>query len=403
MVAMAQQPKSVSCEVTYKGSVTPKATKYLKSDAISMDFKATIDLSGSDAGNLKAVQAAFQSEMDSRIGKQLDHLNKWLSERDDVINDMVKRFETLKKEGFPDGPAAAQQRAKTIKELGELAIKIQKYPEDYATIVQDWGQNCRDQQGQISMQLAVKKARITTFDDKSFRVRAGQAIKGVLIVAAIAVSVAAIVVSAGATAPLFIGLAAAGATIAGLSNLTNLGKNIVDNINMEKRILANAQKDVEAIQAAFTGVKDKNTALFKHIQELGNLIKKREGDIAKLQNDLLPAKAALGGYTRDITKLTGDPTVNASEITAKTKAAADLTTKMKETEARIATLKAENTKGEDLLKTLSSLNVDLDKISGNTPNTVLGNLKDRFSKIEGWTDLGNTMGGLVNSAAGIHS
>jgi hypothetical protein len=290
-----------------------------------------------------------------------------------------------------------------MKELAELAVKMDKYPDEYATIVQNWAQNCRDQQGQISIQQAVKKARITTFDNKSWRVRAGQVVKGVLIVAAIAVSVAAIVVSAGATLPLFIGLASAGAAIAGLSNLTNLGKNIVDNANMEKRILANATKDVEAIAAAFSGTKEKNAALFKHVQELGNLMKKREGDIAKLQNDLLPAKAAVAGYSRDIGKLSGDPTLNSSELSSKIKAAADIAGKIKDTEAKIASLKAENAKGEELLKTLSALNVEIDKISGNTPNTVLGNLKERFSKIDGWTDLGNSLGGLVNSASGIHS
>lgn len=400
---MAAPPKSVSCTVTFKGSVTPKGTKFLKSNPISMDFSATMDLSGSDAGNVKAVQSAFESEMESRIKSQLDFLNKWLSERDDVIDDMVKRFETLKKEGFPEDAGKAAQRVKTLKELGELAVKIEKFPDEYATIVQNWAQNCRDQQGKISIQLAVKKARITTFEDKSWRVRAGQIVKGVLIVAAIAASVAAIVVSAGATAPLFIGLAAAGATVAGVSNLTNLTKNIVDNANMEKRILANAQKDVEAIAAAFSGAKDKNAALFKHLQELGNLMKKREGDIAKLQNDLLPAKAAIAGYSRDIGKLAGDASLNSSEISSKVKAAADVAAKIKDTEGKIAGLKAENAKGEELLKTLSALNVEIDKISGNTPNTVLGNLKERFSKIEGWTDLGNSVGGIVNSASGIHS
>jgi chromosome segregation ATPase len=403
---MAQKPadagKTESFDMTYKGSVTPKATKYLKSEALSMDFQSSIELDSTDASNLKTIQKEFQSEMEDRIKGQLDHLNKWLAEKDQTIADMVKRYEEVKKAGFPDTPQAASQRNKTMKELNAIANSIRQLGSEYTGIVKDWAENCREQQGRIAMQVAVKSARVKTFDNKTFRVRAGQVVKGVLIVLAIAASVAAIIVSAGATAPLFIGLAAAGATIAGVSNLSQMGKIIVENANMEKRVLGNVQKDVEAIQAAFGGVKDKNSSLAKHVTELRNLMKVRQDSILKLENDMMPQKAASKSYATDIAKLSGDPTVEPSEIAKKQKAATAVSAKLEEMEGKIKSLKADNAKAQEMLKGLTDLNLDLDKFSGQSANTMLGNLKERFSKLEGWTDLGNTVGGLVNSASGIH-
>src|SRR6266702_2356928 len=93
--------------ITYKGSVTPVATKFLKSEALVMDFAGTIDLDETDAANLGNLQKAFQSEMETRIKSQLSALNKWLAEKDTTIASMVSRFDALKKSGFPDTPQSA--------------------------------------------------------------------------------------------------------------------------------------------------------------------------------------------------------------------------------------------------------------------------------------------------------
>jgi hypothetical protein len=67
--------------ISYKGSVTPAATKFLTSQAVVMDFAGTIALDATDAANTGNLQKAFQSEMDARIKAQLGFLNKWLARR----------------------------------------------------------------------------------------------------------------------------------------------------------------------------------------------------------------------------------------------------------------------------------------------------------------------------------
>jgi chromosome segregation ATPase len=388
--------------MTYSGSVTPKATKFLKSEALKMDFDGDLDLDSNDAAIAKTIQKEFQSEMKKRIESQLDHLNEWLAEKDQLIAGLVKSYEEVKKTGLAKTEQAAAQQAKTLKELGPIASKIKNLTDEYRKIVVDWAQNCREQQGQIAMQLAVKAARIKTFNNKSWRVRAGQAIKAVLIVAAIAVSIAAIVVTAGTTAPLFIGLAAAGAALSGISNIAQIGKVIVENADMEKRVLSNVEKDVEAIQVAFGAVQGKTSSLTKHASELQRLITIRKDNIKKLQNEMLPYKGEANRYKEAINGLNGNEIIEAGEIAKKKKAIEGLNAKIADLEAKVKTMEADNAKGETMLALLASLNIDIGKISGQTPNTLLGNLKERFSKLDGWTDLGNTVGGLVNSASGVH-
>lgn len=387
-------------EVKWTGSVTPKATKFMRSETLHMEFIANFELDSTDAANFKIIKKKFLSLMDGRIVEAAGFLDQQLTIWNGVIADMLTKYDKLKGT-FPSSPQAASQYASRIKELGTLAIKIQQYPEDYKEIVSGWAHNLPQQQGHVAMLLAVKAARVQAFDDKTCRVRAGQAIKAVLVLAAIAVSVAAIVVSAGSTAPIFIGLAAAGLAISGLSNVAAISKVIVENANMEKHILAAVTKDVDAVLAAFKSVKTKGSNLGKHVTELSNLMNIRKDKINGLKNDVLKNQAAVKSYVADLAKL-GD-SVDPQLVAAKQKKAAEVETKLVETKAKIIKLEADNAEAQRLLDSLTALGAKVDELSGEAANTMLGNIKARYSKLDGWTDLGNTVGGLANSASGIHS
>jgi len=278
--------KTTPHTVTFEGSVTPKATKFLKSEPIEMDFTGTIELDETDASNLPKIQAAFQKEMQKRLDAQLGHLNTWLAERDKVVASMVARFEALKGQGFPADAGSASTRAAAIKELGVLAVQIEKYPEEYREIVKDWAVNVREQQALVSMQAAVKAARIKTFSNKAWRVRLGQAVKVTLVVAAVALTIAAIVLTAGTTAPVFVALASAGVAISGVSGIAGIAKSIHDSITIEKKLMANLSKDVESLAAALAPVESKKSSIAKHVTELRNLSKIKQDSIQGLQAEI---------------------------------------------------------------------------------------------------------------------
>jgi hypothetical protein len=387
--------------ITFKGSAKPVATKFLKSEPIVLDFAGTIDLDPTDAANLANVQKAFQSEMEARVKNHLAALDDFPQKKDKVIDELVTKYETLKKEGFPDTPQSAAVRVQTLKEMATIGVQMKTFPEEYIRIVQGWAINVRDQGVLICMLTAVKKARLKTFQEKAFRVRLGQVVKVTLVILASALAIAAIVVTAGTTAPLFIGLAAAGASIAGIASMAGVGKMIVANATIEKKLLANLSKDVQAVKDALAPLDNTKSSLAKHVLEMRNRINVRTDQIKKLQLEIAKHSASAKGYATALGQLKQDPSVLPAEIAKRQKNIDGLNTKIDSLLGQITKLQQSNGKGQELLNLLVSMNVDLDKISGQAANSVLGNLKEYFTSVDGWIDFGNNIGGLVGNASGI--
>ena len=392
-----------SIDFKYVGSVTPKATTFLTSPAIDMGFTSSYEVQDSDFAAAATVQKEFKTAMDTAIKNSLSRLNQWLTDKDALIANMMAKHKAMKA-GFPSTAAQAADYKKKVDEMAVLAKQIDQFPKDYAEIVTSWAKNLEQQQGLIAMQTAVKAARIKTFEAKGFRVKLGIAIKVVLAVAVTALAIAAIVLTAGATAPLFVGLAAAGIALSGIGSAAGIAKAIVESGNTEKKILASATKDVEAIQAAFG---DKSSALKKHVTELSNLILIREGKLTELDTDVKKFAAQAGGYDKIVLALDAElkkgALVDTAKLASKKKASVDINAKLLETQKTITAIKADNQKARDLLKGLTALGLDLDKVSGQAPSTLLGNIKARYSGVDGWIDLSNTVGGLASGAAGAHA
>ena len=66
-------------------------------------------------------------------------------------------------------------------------------------------------------------------------------------------------------------------------------------------------------------------------------------------------------------------------------------------------MQQDNKDARALLKELEDMNIQLEKISGQSANTLAGNLKARFSSPEGWIELGNDLGGLASGVSGAHA
>jgi DNA repair ATPase RecN len=105
-------------------------------------------------------------------------------------------------------------------------------------------------------------------------------------------------------------------------------------------------------------------------------------------------KASVKGYMDGLSQLKSKQGVEASEIAKRQKSIDAVNADLKASEEKIAKLEQENAAGQKLLTELDKLGVDLEAISGRAANSI--------AKLDGWTDLGNTVGGLVNSASGLH-
>ena len=268
----------------------------------------------------------------------------------------------------------------------------------------------REQQGRICLMTALKKARANTLSNKSWRVRAGMAIKITLVVAGIALSIAAIVLTAGATAPIFVGLAAAGLTLSGVSSLSSAGVMFKNNYDTEKKILENVRSDVKKVEAALKPMDGVKTSLAKHVTELRNVMKKRNDDMKQFKSNLQEKKAQIGGYEKLLLELNAEVAKQATpdkktlaEVASRQKKVIKLKKQVQDIEKKMAKAEQVNREADVLLKDLENMNVQLEKISGQSASTVAGNLKARFTSLEGLAEVSGEVGGLLSGISGAHA
>jgi DNA repair exonuclease SbcCD ATPase subunit len=366
-------------EVTYTGSVTPTATKHVSSHALKMDFKGTLKLEESDGAHIDTIRREFQSQMKTRIDAQLGALNKWMAERNGEIESLNHKYSELVKK-FPKNPQEAHDAGEQVKEILALAHIIDKCPEDYQKIVSDWAENCHHQQGLIAMQMAVKAARVQTFNDKAFRVHAGQAVKAILIVAGVAIGIAGLIAAAGPLAPALVIVASTGVALSGVAGIGAIAKMVHDNFNIEKRILANVQKEVDTVTAAFDSVKGSGSNLSKHLTELANLVHKRKDEITQLEHEVRKYTAMSNGYKTEIDKL--NPLYDHNLIAAKKKKVADLAQKLDSLQHEIGALNTSNAEAQKLLDSLKDLGVKLENLTGAKPHTLGDSLKAHVTNVD---------------------
>lgn len=391
-------PKTETVTVSYKGSVTPRKTSFLEAKPITMDFDATVELEGSDIANAAALQKAFQSAMKGQLDTQLAALDKWLAEKDKVLADAMKEFEQLRKDGFPANVQEANSRAALCRRLSQTLVKAGQLEDEFKGIVKDWAENAREQQGLVAMKMAVKTARVTTFSDKKWRVRAGQALKVTLVVAAIVLGAAAIVLTAGAATPIVLGIAVASAAVTGLASVAEVGMSLSKNLNIEKKLMANLTADVEKVREALDTAAQAKGSLGKHVTEMGNLIKLRDDDIQELEQALKKAEAPAKRLAGDLGTL-NDELLPRAEIAKRRSAVEDMLDEVDGIKAKIAKLEEDNAQSRMVMADLETLVGDLSGLSTRTANTVGGNLKKKLTSVEGLLDVGKQVMGLGQAAS----
>ena len=396
--------------VSFVGTVTPKKTKYLVSPKFDLEVTGNLDLDETDGSKFKTIQKEFTNVMKKHLKNQLGHLDGWLKEKNKLIEEMVTKHEAIKKFGFPSTGTEANALASKNKALVTLAEQTKCLKDDYTKIVNDWATNARKQWPLICLPQALKNARAKTIQNKTWRVRAGMAIKITLVVLTIALSIAAIVLTAGATAPIFVGLAAAGLTLSGASSIAGVGTMIKNNASTEKKILENVKADVKKVTEALKPLDKTKSSLAKHVTELRNVMKVRLDTTKQLKTDIQKKKAEIGGYDAQLKLLRIELVKQAppdkkmlGEIASRDAKIAKLKKQIGSIDRKMSKMDQDNKAAQDLLNELEDMNVQLDKISGQSANTVASNLKERLTSADSLIELSGELGGLVGGISGAHA
>jgi hypothetical protein len=151
-----------------------------------------------------------------------------------------------------------------------------------------------------------------------------------------------------------------------------------------------------------SGAQEKGSKLAKHATELQNLIKIKEDQLGAIENEAKKYLVEANRYKSELAKLNAlgaAELLDQKKLKAKQKASEDINAKLKTLVGQFSAIRSDVNKSKELLKGLSALGVDLAKVSGQAPNTVLSNLKERFTSVDGWLDVAGTVGGLTGGAA----
>ena len=340
--------------------------------------------------------------MDSRIKKQLEHLETWMSEKEQSLSEIEKQIDKVRKMPFPKTDAEAKARARAIADVSPLCRQAQEFPTQYQKLVDMWGENCRRQQGRIAMQVAIKKARVKTFDDKTFRIVAAQTAKGALVVSGIALSLAASIISGGLFAPVFGAVVATGIAVSGVAGLGQILKDVQGNLNMEKRALHKVEEDLTGLKAAFGKVDASNSSLGKHITELMNLMRIREDSVSKLEIGVAKKVGEIAGFARSLAELRKDPIINSADIDDMMKSADKVEGEMNSIKKDIASLRAKNAGAQKVLDELDELKINLDKLARHDPNTILSNISAILKNGDAMLNLMSNVGGAFQAVGAMH-
>lgn len=396
--------------VKFSATVAPKKTKYLVSPKFNLDVSGDLDLDETDASKFKTIQKEYTNLMNKHLKTQLGHLDGWLKEKNKIVEEMVTKHEAIKKFGFPSTASDANALAAKNKALVTLAEQTQKLKDEYSGIVNDWAENARKQWPLLYLSTALKKGRAKTLQNKDWRVKAGMAIKITLVVLAIALSIAAIVLTAGATAPIFVGLAAAGIALSGASSLAGVGLMIKNNANTEKKILENVKSDVKKITEALKPLDKTKSSLAKHVTEMRNVMKVRIDSTKQLKTDIQKKKAEIGGYDSqlkllriELVKQSPPDKKMLAEIASREAKIAKIKKQVASIERKMAKMDQDNKAAQDILTELEDMGVQLEKISGQSANTVASNLKARLTSAEGLIELSGELGSVVGGISGAHA
>ena len=182
------------------------------------------------------------------------------------------------------------------------------------------------------------------------------------------------------------------------------------NANTEKKILANVRADVKMIEESFKPMEKGKNSLAKHVTELRNVMRVRLDTTKQLKVSLQKKKAEIGGYDTQLGKLGAAIAQQAepdkkivAQIASRQKKVIALKKQVQVVERKMVKMDADNVKAETVLKRLEDLNIQLDKVSGQSGSTLSGVLKERFTSVDGLIGLSGDLGGLVGGISGAHA
>lgn len=368
------------------------------------DFKGTADLTpsldvklecqfpleGVEISVAKKIEKSFAQEFDKLIKGQMAHFEKWLKEKQKNIDDAKALAASIEKMGVPKNEGEAKKIGAALNKLDGMKFVIDDLKKDFREISENWAKGVVDRQSDIAIQTARKKAGAKLLKDKKTRLVLGKVVKGVLLVSALAVSVAAIVLSAGAAAPLVLALGIATASLGGGAGIYGFVKTVTRDNDVEKKALKNVEGELAKIASAMAPIA--SSPLGKHVLELENIVKQRKSELQKLKMELKKTIVLIESQDKAVTEIARDNTLSLKEFGKSLKKLAKLKSEGTDIMGKIEKASSVASQGEELIKDLKAFDTKIDEFGKfYKSSSIGGNLKKYFTSAAGYADLAKSL------------
>ncbi|MEX0318608.1 MAG: hypothetical protein AB3N21_11690 [Ruegeria sp.] len=355
----------------------------------------TIPLDGSEVSLAKKIETNFKKEFEKLVKAQISHLETWLKEKQKNIDDAKALDKNIRKMGMPKDDAGCKKLASELDKLAKLSFSADSLQKDFQKLIDGWADNVMEQQGYVALAAAKKQAGSKLLKDKKARMTLGKVVKGILLVSAIAVGVAALVLSAGTAAPLVLGLGIATAALSGGAGIVGFAKNVIRDKDLEKKILKNVEGELKNIKAAMAPFE--KSSIGKHVSELDVVIKQRSSEIQKLSMEMKKTRTQIDSEIKALRKIHTEKSISEMLGDKVIKKQIDNCFKLKDEAEAIAkdlekAFSIMNS-GKSLIAELKAFNVKIEEFGKfYKSNSIGSNLKTYFSSVDGYTDLAKSLG-----------
>ena len=352
-------------------------------------------LEGIQISMAKKIESNFNSQFEKLVKGQMAHFETWLKQKQKNIDDAKAIEKKVKKMGVPKNEAGCKKLAAELVKLANLKSGIQSLAKDFETVADYWGKNIVDQQAEIAIMMAKKKAGAKLIKDKKTRLVAGKVIRGVLLVSAIGVGVAALVLSAGTAAPAVLALGIATASLSGGAGLVGFARTVVRDNDIEKKALKNVEAEFKKISNAMAPLT--NSKIGKHVLELDNIVTQRKSELKNLDMEMKKTKVLYKSQTSALRLMSGERSINEllgdKAVRKVLDACIKLDKEMEELTKKINTANNIVVQGTDLIKKLKEFDVKIEEFGKfYKSSSIGGNLKTYFTSVDGYIDLAKTLG-----------
>jgi len=339
----------------------------------------------------------YEKRFTEKLKGQIQHLKVPLTSMQKDIDNLRKELKEISSTRFAD-------ISTKISKMLKKGADIEKMVDEYQWWADKAVKNFSDQQKlawhptfeKEAEAAAAKKIR-RELQWKKARHIAGVVLKGVLVVSAAALAIAATIASFGAAAPAIAAIGVTCASIAGLSALYKTGKGIASAVDLEKKSLNKLKKDLNEIAVHLGKTSSQIAGLPKHLDDASRYHTQR-------QKNLKDADQSITKLDGDIKELEKSITILKAKGPEKLKSTAKLekekTKLIKQKDKAVKILKECMKRDEELNKLYQEareLVGDLKRIDFTGPKKVIGSI-NRYANFDSFVSAVDMLNGVAGSS-----